>query len=570
MTQFDAEPLLIGMIGAAPKVSADVAGSKATQLWRMANLGLEVPPAFVLPTGLCAALNEQLRDSRQALDQGLRKGMARLEAATGRRLGDRRSPLLVSVRSGAAKSMPGMLETILNVGLNDETVHGLIRMSGNPRLAWDSYRRFIQGYAEVVHGVGSADFDRRLSDMMQKEGVERETDLDPEALERLAIDFREIASRLSAQPPKDPMEQLSAAAFAVYRSWESPRSREYRRLNGLEDLKGTAVTVQAMVFGNAGGKSGAGVAFSRNPANGVNEFYLDFLFDAQGEDVVSGRRTPSSAAQLATRLPLVFKRLQDAARQLEQEFGDVQDVEFTVEDGHLYFLQTRSAKRTPSAALRIAVDLASERLIDIKTALARVADIDLDRVGATRFDRPAEPVATAIAASPGVASGRVAFDSGHAKQLVAAGQPVILVRPDTSTEDVAGFAVSAGILTAIGGRTAHAAVVARQLGKVCLVGCRTLVVDEARRAATIGTHTIRAGDWLSLDGERGEIALGQRAIIVEKPEAELAEIERWRREINEQAEIRDVPPRDDGRTEAMSPDTKSRIRHRSRKRPPRR
>jgi len=470
MTQLDAEPLLIGMIGAAPKMSADVAGSKATQLWRMANLGLEVPPAFVLPTGLCTALNEQVRDSRQALDQGLRKGIARLEAATGRRLGDSRSPLLVSVRSGAAKSMPGMLETILNVGLNDETVHGLIRMSGNPRLAWDSYRRFMQGYAEVVHGVGSADFDRRLSDMMQKEGVERETDLDPEALERLAIDFREIASGLSAQAPKDPMEQLSAAALAVYRSWQSQRAREYRRLNRLDDLKGTAVTVQAMVFGNAGGKSGAGVAFSRSPATGANEFYLDFLFDAQGEDVVSGRRTPSSASQLEARLPQVFKRLQDGARRLEQEFGDVQDIEFTVEDGHLFFLQTRSAKRTPSAALRIAVDLAREGVIDIKTALARVSDIDLDRVGAARFNHPAEPIATAISASPGVASGRVAFDSAYAKQLAAAGEPVILVRPDTSTEDVAGFAVSTGILTAIGGRTAHAAVVARQLGKVCLVG----------------------------------------------------------------------------------------------------
>ncbi|MBO0755227.1 MAG: pyruvate, phosphate dikinase [Bradyrhizobiaceae bacterium] len=533
MITIDAEPLLIGMTGAPAAISAEIAGSKAAQLWRMAGLGLEVPPAFVLPTTLCIAVNAGQDDALRTLDQGLRGGVVQLETATARRLGDSRSPLFVSVRSGAAKSMPGMLETILNVGLNDETVHGLIRLSGNPRLAWDSYRRFVQAYAEVVYGVGSGEFDRRLADMMRKEGVELETDLDPEALERLAIDFGDIASRLSAVPPSDPIEQLNGAALAVYRSWDSPRAREYRRLNKLDDLRGTAVTVQAMVFGNAGGKSGAGVAFSRNPSNGVNEFYLDFLSDAQGEDVVSGRRTPSGAAQLATRLPQVFQQLRDGAQRLERDFGDVQDIEFTVENGHLYFLQTRSAKRTPSAALRIAVDLAREGLIDVKTALARIADIDLDCVGAMRFDRPGEPVATAISASPGVASGRVALDSAGAKRLAASGEPVILVRPDTSTEDVAGFAVSAGILTAIGGRTAHAAVVARQLGKVCLVGCRTLAVDEARREATIGQHSLREGDWLSLDGERGEITLGRREIIVDKPEAELAEIDRWRKQIQE-------------------------------------
>lgn len=529
MSEHGAEPLLIGMVGASAEVSTEVAGTKAAQLWRMASLGLDIPPAFVMPTTMCTAINADDDQALQALDQGLRKGIARLEAATNRRFGDSRSPLLVSVRSGAAKSMPGMLDTILNVGLNDETVHGLIRMSGNPRLAWDSYRRFIQGYSETVFGVESAEFKQCLADMMRREGVASESDLDPEALERLSDDFREISARLATRMlPDDPIEQLDMAARAVYRSWESPRAREYRRLNKLEKLKGTATTVQAMVFGNAGGKSGAGVAFTRNPATGANELYVDFLFDAQGEDVVSGRRTPGDITELAARLPHIAKRLHDGAQRLERELCDVQDVEFTVENDKLYFLQTRSAKRTPRAALRIAVDLAREGLIDTKTALARLGDIDLERVGVTRFSGDAQSIATAISASPGVASGRIAFDSPRAMQLAAGDEPVILVRPETSTDDIAGFAVASGILTAVGGRTAHAAVVARQLGKVCLVGCRALTLDAAGRKGRIGQEQIREGDWLSLDGYTGEISLGQRAVVTERPEAELAEVERWR------------------------------------------
>ena len=532
MSEQIALPLLIGMAGASANVTAEFAGSKAAQLARMAQLGLEVPPAFVMPATLCAPANVDDEQTLRALDQGLRTGIARLEAATRRRFGDSRSPLLVSVRSGAAKSMPGMLETILNVGLNDETVHGLIRMSGNPRLAWDSYRRFIQGYAEVVHGISGAVFEQSLADMMRREGVASEADLDPEALERLSHDFGEISVRLAGHAvPDDPNEQLNTAARAVYRSWESPRAREYRRLNKLEKLAGTAVTVQAMVFGNAGIKSGSGVAFTRNPATGENELYVDFLFDAQGEDVVAGRRTPGNVAQLAARLPDIARRLNDGAKRLEREFRDVQDVEFTVESDKLYFLQTRTAKRTPRAALRIAVDLVREDLIDTKTALGRLAEIDLAHMGVARFSGSAEPIAVAIPASPGVASGRIAFDSACAKQLSDAGDPVILVRPETSTEDIAGFAVADGILTAAGGRTAHAAVVARQLGKVCLVGCRSLVIDEARRSANFGAAAIREGDWISLDGDTGGITLGKRSIVTERPEAEFAEIQRWRDQI---------------------------------------
>jgi pyruvate,orthophosphate dikinase len=325
------------------------------------------------------------------------------------------------------------------------------------------------------------------------------------------------------------MDQLAAAAKAVYRSWAGSRAREYRRLNGLEGLAGTAVTVQAMVFGNAGVRSGAGVAFSRNPATGEKRLYVDFLFDAQCEDVVSGRRMPSNAALLAQRLPDGARELADGAARLEREFRDVQDIEFTVENATLFFLQTRSAKRTPRAALRILIDFVHEGLLDPATALERVAAIDLDLARLTRFADKAAAVATAVPASPGVATGRTAFDSSRAKALAAGGEPVVLVRHDTSTEDAVGFAVAAGILTAVGGRTAHAAVVARQLGKVCLVGCHELKIREDSQGGEIAGRKIVEGDWVSLDGDSGEVTLGRREIIAEMPRAELAEIDAWRR-----------------------------------------
>ncbi len=522
-------PLFIGLAGSADELTPDVAGSKATQLWRMSKLGLNVPPAFVLPTTLCAAVNQHDPQALDALDRGLREGIARLEESTGRRLGDERAPLLVSVRSGAAQSMPGMLATILDVGLNAGSIRGLISLTGNPRLAWDSYRRFIQIYSEVVEAMPAEPFEARLAQMIHAEDVPAECDLDPEALERLTHEFRGIAARgLDRAIPDSPMDQLSAAARAVYRSWESERAREYRRLNKLDNLAGTAVTIQAMVFGNAGGKSGAGVAFSRNPGTGAKELYVDFLFDAQGEDVVAGRRMPGNAELLAARLPQAARELAQGASRLEREFGDVQDIEFTVEEGKLFFLQTRTAKRTPRAALRILVDLVREGLLDPATARARAAEIDLEGVRLTRFVDKAPSVATAIAASPGVASGRVAFDTARAKVLAAGHEPVILVRRDTSTDDVAGFAVAAGILTSVGNRTAHAAVVARQLGKVCLVGCRDLKIRENEHWGEIGGKKIEEGDWISLDGETGGVALGRREIIAELPQQELAEISAWR------------------------------------------
>ncbi len=398
-------PLLIGGAQDTPEITAAVAGSKAAQLARMARLGLDVPPAFVLPTGLCAAVNQGEDEALATLRRGLEAGIAWLEQVTGRGFGDRRRPLLVSVRSGAAASMPGMLDTVLDIGLNEQTVHGLARISGNPRLAFDSYCRLVQGYAEVVDGLPGAPFEALLTAMIAREGAVSELELDPEALERLTAEYRDLAQRLAGRAvPADPREQLFAAAAAVYRSWDSARAREYRRLNRLDGLAGTAVTVQAMVFGNAGGESGAGVAFSRNPATGANEPYVDFLFNAQGEDVVSGRRTPGDVNRLAARLPLAARQLAEGLHRLEAAQRDTQDVEFTIEEGRLFFLQTRSAKRTPLAALRIAVDMVHEDLIMPEEALARLDGLDTASLSLRRFATQAPAAAMATAASPGVAT----------------------------------------------------------------------------------------------------------------------------------------------------------------------
>jgi pyruvate,orthophosphate dikinase len=528
MTDAASEPFSVAPAEASLDANIELIGSKAAQLARMSRLGLPVPPAFVMPTSLCNGVNRKDEAALQALKSGLRLGIARLEAATGRRFGDSRAPLLVSVRSGAARSMPGMLDTILDVGMNNDTVQGLIRVTGNPRLAWDSYRRFMQSYSEVVSGVSSVEFERPLNAMLAGEDATSEDELDCEALERLTHDFIEISLRASGRrTPEDPFDQLDAAALAVYGSWESGRAQEYRKINGLQDLAGTAVTVQAMVFGNSGHRSGAGVAFSRNPATGANEPYVEFLFDAQGEDVVSGRRTPGDALLLAKWLPDIAQNLAVAMQRLEQDFRDVQDIEFTVEDGKLYFLQTRSAKRTPRAALRIAVDLVREGLIAPAEALQRLEGVDLARAGIATLRGKLTPLATAVSASPGVASGRIALDSGTAERMTEAGDPVILVRREPSTDDVAGFNAAAGILTMVGGRTSHAAVVARQLGKACLVGCNSLEIDENNRCIRLAGRELREGDWLSIGGESGEISYGRAEVVFERPEAELAELKRW-------------------------------------------
>jgi pyruvate, orthophosphate dikinase len=530
MTGAADELFFIGTTEPSRCVGAELAGSKAAQLAQMSALGLAVPPAFVMPTSLCPGVNGGEEEAQRVLTNGLRAGIARLEAATGRRFGDSRTPLFVSVRSGAAKSMPGMLDTVLNVGMNDATVQGAVRLTGNPKFAWDCYRRFVESYARVVGGVSSVAFERALAAMLQSEEAASEDELDGEALERLTAEYLDIAApghglRLA----EDPSEQLEAAARAVYASWLGARAREYRRINRLDDLLGTAVTVQAMAFGNFGGRSGAGVAFSRDPGTGAKELYVDFLFNAQGEDVVSGRRAPGDLSTFARWLPRAAEELGNAARRLEEHFQDLQDIEFTVEDGRLFFLQTRTGKRTPRAALRIAVDMTREGLIAPGEALRRLEGVDLEQAGRARLNGVSEPLARATPASPGVASGRIALDSRSAERFAADEVATILVRREPSTDDIGGFHAADGILTMVGGRTAHAAVVARQLGKACLVGCRDLKIDERGRRITLAGRELEEGDWLSLDGERGEIFAGRAEICIERPADELAEVARWRK-----------------------------------------
>jgi len=508
--------------------SAESIGAKAANLAKMAALGLPVPPAFVLPVKLCADLADNTAHAERHLREGLKAGIAYLEETTGRIFGDHRRPLLVSVRSGAARSMPGMLDTVLNVGCTSVAVQGLIRSSGRPHLAWDCRRRFIESFSETVLGLDPAPLAARLAELVASEEVGSDRELDSEAVERLAIAEQALVENGSDGWLEDAEAQLEAAARAVYQSWMSERAQTYRKLQNLEQLRGTAVTVQAMVFGNGGLASGAGVAFSRDPSTGAARPMIDLVLDAQGEDVVSGRRTPDTADSIARALPSIAAELDAVLKRLEQAFGDVQDVEFTVEDGKLWILQTRAAKRTPRAALRIAIDLVHEGLISPHQALSQIADIDLDALVETSLAGAGEPAATGIGASGGIAAGRAAFDSQTAQRLAASGEPVILLRPDTSTADVAGFAVAAGIVTSVGARTAHAALVARQLGKPCIVGCSDMVIEPDAGRAHLGAAAVAEGDWVTIAGDSGAIYLGRLDIVTTRPEAELAEIARWR------------------------------------------
>ena len=514
--------------GVSPELhSADTIGAKAANLARMAALGLPVPPAFVLPVKLCAAIIDKERHAERHLRDGLKEGIEFLESATGKRLGDRRRPLLVSVRSGAARSMPGMLDTVLDVGCTSTAVQGLIRSSGRPRLAWDCRRRFIESYAETVLGLDPAMFAARLAELTASEGVASDRELDSEALEHLAADEQALVEDRDDGWLEDAAAQLESAARAVYLSWMSERAQAYRHLQKLDDLEGTAVTIQAMVFGNGGLSSGAGVAFSRDPSTGLRQPMIDLVLDAQGEDVVSGRRTPDTEETIVRSLPKIAAELGDILGRLEREFGDVQDVEFTIEDGKLWILQTRSAKRTPRAALRIAIDLVHEGLISRQEALDRMAGIDLAALVQTSLVAAHKPALSGIGASSGIAVGRAAFCSESAQRLSATGDPVILMRPDTTTADVAGFAVAAGIVTAVGARTAHAALVARQMGKPCIVGCSSMTIDVAADRAQLAGTTVSECDWITIDGDSGNIYLGRRETVETRPEAELAEIASW-------------------------------------------
>jgi pyruvate, orthophosphate dikinase len=501
-------------------------GGKGANLAEMAKLGLPVPPGLTITTEVCTYYYAHGRSYPPVLRQQVREAMARIEKITGRRFGDPAKPLLVSVRSGARASMPGMMDTILNLGLNDETVEGLIRETGNARFAYDSYRRFVQMYGDVVLDLKPADkneedpFEVALQEKKRQRGVIKDTDLDADALKELVAEFKAlIHMRKRVNFPESPEEQLWGAVSAVFGSWMNDRATVYRKLNDIPENWGTAVNVQAMVFGNMGGDSGTGVAFTRDPSTGENYFYGEFLMDAQGEDVVAGTRTPLPIAALERENPRVYKQLMGVRKTLEKHYREMMDIEFTIQQGTLYMLQCRVGKRTATAAIRTAIDMVKEKLIKPQEAVLRVDPDRLEELLRPVFD-PAEKDAAGAAgrllakglhAGPGAATGRVAFHAEDAEAMVRRGERVILVRNETSPEDIRGMAASEGILTARGGMTSHAALVGRQMGKVCVVGCESLLIDYTSRTMRVhGRDTVvREGESISIDGFTGQVFQGE-------------------------------------------------------------
>jgi pyruvate,orthophosphate dikinase len=488
----------------------DILGGKGANLAEMTNLGVPVPPGFTIACDVCIAY---LRDGvvTDALRAEVAKDLARVEDASGKRFGDPANPLLVSVRSGAPMSMPGMMETILNLGLNDRTVGGLARASGNTRFAYDSFRRFIQMYGDVVLGVGHGKFERLLSAKRLMAGVETDSELDEEQLRNLVEEYKGLVRATTGHPfPMDPVEQLWGAIEAVWKSWTLKKAQDYRKHAGISDTLGTGVNVVSMVFGNLGDDSGTGVAFTRNPSTGERRFYGEFLVNAQGEDVVAGIRTPLSIDEMATRLPSAYEELLETQDRLERHYGDMQDIEFTVERGKLFLLQTRTGKRTAAAAVRIATEMVAEGMIQSREAVLRVPADQLDQLLHPVIDPSvrATPIATGLPASPGAASGVAVFDADEAVRRASHGEAVILIREETTPEDFHGLVAARAVLTSRGGMTSHAAVVARGMGKCAVVGCKEMVVDHERRACSMNGVTINEGDWLTLDGGTGKVFTG--------------------------------------------------------------
>jgi len=511
--------------------AAETVGSKAHNLMRLAARGLPVPPAFILGTEVCRDYLRRGEAALEGLAEVLDRELQQLGACTGRHFGDVKRPLLVSVRSGAAVSMPGMMETVLNVGLTEATLRALIRMTGNPRLGYDCRCRLVQQYGEVVHAIAPARFAARRNAVLTEHGVSEVDELDTGGLGQMAKAFGdEFETATGERFPSDPHVQLKAAIEAVFRSWASVRAQSYRKLNGIRDDLGTAAAVQAMVFGNLGPASGSGVGFTRNPADGSNELYVDYLSNAQGEDVVAGRRRTMDLAELERRAPEAFRSLVEARSALEQEFRDMEDFEFTVEEGRLFMLQSRTGKRTPLAALRIAHDLAEQGLISTGEALARLEAVELDGIEHVRLDPTADqaPLAHGTPASTGVAVGAAVFDPARVAALNRGGNSIILVRQNAETSDIGALSEAAALIAAEGARTSHAAVVARELGKVCIVGCEGLAIDPSGRKGLFGKETIEEGEILSVDGARGEIYRGAIGVLRERPNDLLAKIAQWR------------------------------------------
>jgi pyruvate,orthophosphate dikinase len=512
----------------------DLLGGKGANLAEMTLLGVPVPPGFTISTEACRYYYQTGGQYPPELKEQVEEGIRKIEELTGKKFGDPSNPLLFSVRSGAPISMPGMMDTVLNLGLNDETVEGLASQTNDPRFAYDCYRRFIAMYGDVVLGLKPHEKEERdpfeviLEQLKEEKKVRYDSELDVEALKELvALYKKEINRRLGIEFPQDPYEQLWGAIAAVFRSWDNPRAIAYRRLNNIPDDLGTAVNVQSMVFGNMGWDSGTGVVFTRNPATGENYIYGEYLLNAQGEDVVAGIRTPQpinkrqksspDEISLEEAMPDVYQELERYCKLLERHFRDMQDVEFTIERRKLYILQTRSGKRTGFAALRIAVDMVEEGLIDEDEALLRVDPEQLNQLLRPIFDpeekkkaeREGRIVARGLPAGPGAASGRVVFFPSDAEEWAARGEEVLLVRIETSPEDIRGMSVAQGILTARGGMTSHAALVARQMGKVCVVGCEALKIDYVKRQIEVNGKIIKEGDYLSIDGSAGEVIIGR-------------------------------------------------------------
>ncbi|MBW2983032.1 pyruvate, phosphate dikinase [Candidatus Woesearchaeota archaeon] len=507
-------------------------GGKGSNLAEMANLGIPVPPGFTISTETCAAYYEAGAQLPEEAQQEIDENLAKLEEAMGKKLGDAEDPLLLSVRSGAAVSMPGMMDTVLNLGLNDDIVAGLAKKTGNDRFAWDAYRRFIQMFGDVVMGVPHSKFEQALEKVKATKGAEVDTDLDTEALKEVVEAYKKVVRDAKGESfPQDSKEQLLRSIDAVFGSWNNERAINYRQLNDIKGLKGTAVNVQTMVFGNMGDTSGTGVCFTRNPSTGEKKFYGEYLMNAQGEDVVAGIRTPKAISTLEDQMPDVYKELVEIYQKLEEHYKDMQDLEFTIQEGKLYMLQTRNGKRTAQAAVKIAVDMVKEDLIDKKNAILRVDPQQLDQLLHKRLDPVArkehDVIATGLPASPGAAVGVIAFDAERAVEMKNDGRKVVLVRNETSPEDIMGMDAATGILTARGGMTSHAAVVARGMGKCCVSGCGDAKIDEEAQTLQIGANKFTEGDAITLDGSTGEVYTGKIPVIDPDLSGSFAELMEW-------------------------------------------
>ena len=530
--------------GSADGGTADknLLGGKGANLAEMAGIGLPVPPGFTITTEICTLYNERGQSFPDDLAPGVQDGMRHIEEITGRRFGDTSSPLLVSVRSGARASMPGMMDTVLNLGLNDQTVEGLAKESGDARFAWDSYRRFIQMYSDVVLGVDHYIFEDALEIAKEDKGVHLDTELEADDLRALVETYKaRVEEELGRPFPQAPQDQLWGGIRAVFDSWNTERAKIYRRLNSIPHEWGTAVNVQAMVFGNMGETSATGVAFTRDPSTGENEVYGEFLINAQGEDVVAGIRTPQYLTKRARdaagagkpsmeeALPEVYGQLADTFGLLEKHYRDMQDIEFTVQEGVLWLLQTRTGKRTASAALKIAVDMASEGLIDEEEAVMRVDPQALDQLLHPTLDPDAarDVIAAGLPASPGAASGVVVFTADEAERRAQLGEDVLLVRVETSPEDIHGMHAAKGILTARGGMTSHAAVVARGMGRPCVSGAGTLQIDREARTLSVAGRSFKEGDTLTIDGATGEVMAGKVATVQPELAGDFATLMQW-------------------------------------------